>query len=115
MTIYHLNSLFLASRMNLGLAIGLIVAGVVVALAGGLFIGMFINKVLTEKRLGDVRSRTKKMIDDALHSSEALKKEAILEAKEQELQLRNEFEKESREKKQNCKNKNKDFCKKKKY
>ncbi len=99
MTIYHLNSLFLASRMNLGLAIGLIVAGVVVALAGGLFIGMFINKVLTEKRLGDVRSRTKKMIDDALHSSEALKKEAILEAKEQELQLRNEFEKESREKK----------------
>ena len=99
MTIYHLNSLFLASRMNLGLAIGLIVAGVVVALAGGLFIGMFINKVLTEKRLGDVWSRTKKMIDDALHSSEALKKEAILEAKEQELQLRNEFEKESREKK----------------
>ncbi len=99
MTIYHLNSLFLASRMNLGLAIGLIVAGVVVALAGGLFIGMFINKVLTEKRLGDVRSRTKKMIDDALHSSEAKKKEAILEAKEQELQLRNEFEKESREKK----------------
>ena len=99
MTIYHLNSLFLASRMNLGLAIGLIVAGVVVALAGGLFIGMFINKVLTEKRLGDVRSRTKKMIDDALHSREELKKEAILEAKEQELQLRNEFEKESREKK----------------
>ena len=99
MTIYHLNSLFLASRMNLGLAIGLIVAGVVVALAGGLFIGMFINKVLTEKRLGDVWSRTRKMIDDALHSSEALKKEAILEAKEQELQLRNEFEKESREKK----------------
>ena len=99
MTIYHLNSLFLASRMNLGLAIGLIVAGVVVALAGGLFIGMFINKVLTEKRLGDVRSRTKKMIDDALYSSEALKKEAILEAKEQELQLRNEYEKESREKK----------------
>lgn len=99
MTIYHLNSLFLASRMNLGLAIGLIVAGVVVAFVGGLFIGMFINKVLTEKRLGDVQSRTKKMIDDALHSSEALKKEAILEAKEQELQLRNEFEKESREKK----------------
>ncbi len=50
MTIYHLNSLFLASRMNLGLAIGLIVAGVVVALAGGLLIGLFINKDFCKKK-----------------------------------------------------------------
>ena len=39
------------------------------------------------------------MIDDATNECVALKKEAKLEAKEQELQLRNEFERESREKK----------------
>lgn len=38
------------------------------------------------------------MLDDARVESKAIKKEAILEAKEQELKLRNEFERESKEK-----------------
>ena len=95
----NLSSLFLASDMNLGLAIGLIVGCFIVALGIGIFVGYFVNKKTTEKRLGDVQSRTKKMIEDASQECKALKKEAILEAKEQELQLRNEFEKESKEKK----------------
>ena len=107
MGINFLSNLFLANTMNLGLAIGLIIGGVIVALVGGFFVGMFINNKRTEKRLGDVQTRTKKMIDDATNECVALKKEAKLEAKEQELQLRNEFEKESR----SCKNSNRDFCK----
>lgn len=99
MGINFLSNLFLANTMNLGLAIGLIIGGVIVALVGGFFVGMFINNKRTEKRLGDVQTRTKKMIDDATNECVALKKEAKLEAKEQELQLRNEFERESREKK----------------
>lgn len=99
MSINFLSSLFLANTMNLGLAIGLIIGGVVVALVGGFFVGVLINNKRTEKRLGDVQTRTKKMIDDATNECVALKKEAKLEAKEQELQLRNEFERESREKK----------------
>lgn len=95
----NLSSLFLASNMNLGLAIGLIVGCFIVALGIGIFVGYVVNKKTTEKRLGDVQSRTKKMIEDASQECKALKKEAILEAKEQELQLRNEFEKESKEKK----------------
>lgn len=95
----NLSSLFLASDMNLGLAIGLIVGCFIVALGIGIFVGYVVNKKTTEKRLGDVQSRTKKMIEDASQECKALKKEAILEAKEQELQLRNEFEKESKEKK----------------
>ncbi len=99
MGINFLSNLFLTNTMNLGLAIGLIIGGVIVALVGGFFVGMFINNKRTEKRLGDVQTRTKKMIDDATNECVALKKEAKLEAKEQELQLRNEFERESREKK----------------
>lgn len=98
-----LSSLFLASEMPTGLAVGLIVGGFAVALIIGLFVGIMVNKLLTEKRLGKVRAREQKIIDDAVSKAEAeakaLKKEAILEVKEQELQLRNEFERESKEKK----------------
>ncbi len=94
-----LSSLFLAmSGAEIGLLCGL-VAGVIVALGIGLFVGIILNKKSTEKRLGDVQSRTNKMIKDATIECKTLKQEAILEAKEQELQLRNEFERESKEKK----------------
>lgn len=98
-----LSNLFLATSMNVGLAIGLIIGAFVVALGIGLFVGIFIYKISTEKRLGKVQAREQKIIEDAMHKAEAeakaLKKEAILEVKEQELQLRNEFERESKEKK----------------
>lgn len=91
--------LFLASNMNIGLAIGLIVGISVVALGIGTFVGILIYKKLTSKRLGDVQARTKKMIEDATQECKALKRDAIFEVKEQELQLRNEFDRESKEKK----------------
>lgn len=98
-----IGSLFLASEMSVGLAAGLIVGAFVIALIVGLSVGILVNKLLTEKRLGKVRDREQKIIDDAVSKAEAeakaLKKEAILEVKEQELQLRNEFERESKEKK----------------
>lgn len=93
-----LSTLFLASDGNLGLIIGMVV-GIVAALALGLFIGYFVYKKNTEKKLGDVQARTQKMIDDANAECKAFKKEAILEVKEQELKSRNEFEKETRDKK----------------
>ena len=64
MNTIKLSTLFLAD-MNLGLAIGLIVAGVVVALGIGIFVGIIINKKLTEKRLGKVQIREQKIIEDA--------------------------------------------------
>lgn len=99
MNLATFSSLFLeVDALTLGLSVGLVV-GVIVALAVGFFVGYKLNEKRTDKRLGDVQTRTKKMIDDASLECKALKKEAILEAKEQELQLRNEFEKESKEKK----------------
>ena len=99
MNLLAFSSLFLAEDgVVLGLGIGLGIA-VVVALIGGYFVGSYINKKTTDKKLGDVQTRTQKMIDEASIECKTLKKEAILEAKEQELQLRNEFERETREKK----------------
>lgn len=98
MNTYGLSVLFLMGGAELGIIIGLAV-GCVVLLAVGLFVGFFINKKTTDKKLGDVAMRTKKMVDEAAVECKALKKEAILEAKEQELKLKNEFERESKEKK----------------
>ena len=97
-----LSSLFLAS-MDSGLAIGLIAVAAVVALCIGALVGILVYRKLTEKRLGKVRIREQKIIEDATKKAEAdakaFKKEAILEVKEQELQLRNEFERDTKEKK----------------
>ena len=98
MHIFNLGSLFLAT-MDLGLGIALICVAAVLFLAVGGVVGWLVYKKTTDKKLGTVEERTKKMVDDAAVECKALKKEAILEAKEQELKLRNEFERESNEKK----------------
>lgn len=101
MNVLAFSSLFLASDSN-GLVIGLGVGLGVVALAAiaMFFVGGMLKQKGIDKKLGTVQDRTKKMIDEAALECKSLKKEAILEAKEQELQLRNEFEKECRDKKQ---------------
>jgi ribonuclease Y len=101
MNIKAFSTLFLLSGLEVGLIVGLIIAVLAIVAAGIVCFnfGSKYNAKQTEKRLGDVQTRTKKMIDDASQECKALKKEAILEAKEQELQLRNEFERETKEKK----------------
>ena len=104
-----LSFLFLASMPIVG-AIG-IAAGVgVAAVIGGIFLGKFLNKKKTEKEIGAATSQADKIVGDAkaeadrivAHSKEESKralKEALLEAKEQDLKLRKEFESETKEKK----------------
>ncbi len=96
MTLLSFSSLFLISG---GACAGIAIACAVVCLAAGCLAGYFFNEKRTDKKIGTVQERTKKMIDDASVECKALKKEALLEVKEQDLQRRNEFEKESKEKK----------------
>ena len=70
----------------------------VAALGIGVFGGYLIFKRLTKKELGNVKEYVKKLKEDAANESKALKKEALIEAKEQDLKLRNEFEREKKEK-----------------
>lgn len=97
MNLATISSLFLANvpAIIFGILFGLALVGA----AGAFFIGRKLEKNSTEKQIGSVQDRTKKMIDEAALECKTLKKEAILEAKEQELQRRNEFEKECKDKK----------------
>ena len=97
MQFLNLRSLFLAGEsIVLYALIGVIALGV-----GGL-ISFFVTKKSLiskyEKERGNIEEQRNRMLDDVREESRAIKKEAILEAKEQEIKLRNEFERESKEK-----------------
>lgn len=100
MYLLGMSSLFLASdgvAIGLGVALGIVV--IAAAVVTFLYIRHTRKTAKAEKELGDATERAKKMVADAQAECKALKKEAILEAKEQELKLRNDFERESKEKK----------------
>lgn len=90
--------LFLASSVPVWVVIVLAVLIVAVG-AAAWYVGALFTKKSTARKLGEVDQRIKVMLDEAEAESKALKKEAILEAKEQDLKLRNEFERETKEKK----------------
>ena len=92
------SSLFLTMETGTAILIAVIVA--IVGIAGGLVLGWFFKNQSFKKKQGDIQKVTDKMLEDARAESKSIKKEAILEAKEQEHRLRSEFEKESREKRQ---------------
>ena len=93
----NLSSLFLAGTAPVWVVIVLAVAIVAVG-AAAFFAGSYLRNKSTSKKIGEVDQRIKVMLEEAEAESKALKKEAILEAKEQDLKLRNEFERETKEK-----------------
>ncbi len=96
---FNYGSLFLANNGDIvwfAVAISLAVAVVV-----GLVCWVLSAKKVTkkfEKEQGNIDAQRNRMLDDVREESKAIKKEAIIEAKEQEIKLRNEFERESKEK-----------------
>ena len=74
------------------------VIAAVVALVIGFLIGYFLYSKIRAKKIGDAQKVVDKMIEDAQSESKQIKKEAILEAKEQDLKIRNDFERETKEK-----------------
>lgn len=106
MHIMNWSSLFLSSVTTV---IVTIAVGAVALVVGGL-IGYILYKSATEKKIGATEARVRKIVSEAEAEAERIKahgkeeskralKEALLEAKEQELKLRNDFERETKEKK----------------
>ena len=96
-----LSTLFLAisEPLDFVLVIGL---PIVALILGGIIGFLYFNSVYrknTEKKIGDANKRAEEILANAESEGKRLKKEAILEAKEQDLKLRKEFEHESKEKK----------------
>jgi ribonuclease Y len=69
----------------------------VASLAAGAAGGYFYRRNIAEAKVAKAEDAVKKMIDDAQKKAEALKKETVLEAKEEVYRLRSENEKDIRE------------------
>ena len=63
----------------------------------GLVIYFYLRKRIAESKIGKADEESKRIISDAMKEAETEKKEAILEAKEEAHKLRNDLEKEIRE------------------
>ena len=55
------------------------------------------RKKVSEAKIGSAEEKAREIIDDALKTAESKKREALLEAKEESIKAKNDFEKESRE------------------
>ena len=102
----NLSVLFLAGA-TMPVWVGIIVA--IAAAAVAVLVYVLVNKATTEKKLGSADERAKeivaqaqaeadKIIAQGKEESKRALKEALLEAKEQDLKLRNEFDRETKEK-----------------
>ena len=74
----------------------LFVVAIVVALISA-FIATQVRKNVVEKKIGSAEGKAREIIDEAIKSAEAKKKEALLEAKEENLKAKNELDKEIKE------------------
>ena len=97
----HFGSLLLAT-VDVVLAIGMAAAALVVGAIVTFFVtrGVLnrISKKKAEQKLDETSKRVEEMLSEARAEGKRIKKESILEAKEQELKRRNEFEQELKEK-----------------
>ena len=75
--------------------VGYIVAAVaaVIALLIGFLVGIQYRKKVAEKEISSAEDEARRIINEAIKSSESKKREALLEAKEEILRNRAEYEK----------------------
>ena len=76
--------------------LGLILAGLVV----GLFAGFLLRKKVVENRVNSIEKYSKKILAEAQKEAKTTKKEAALQAKDMLYQMKVDFEKETKEKKE---------------
>ena len=94
----HIAFFFLAESNLLQWLIPVLVG--VLALGGGTALGMFIHKYVRDKKIGTTKAEAQTIVDNARSEAKALKKEAILEAREEAHKLKQEHDKQVREKNQ---------------
>ena len=83
--------------MNTGLAIALIIAGIVVSGIVFFLVGMMYRKKVAEKEIGTAEEEAKRILNEAIKSAESKKREMLLEAKEEIHKSRTENDRELKE------------------
>ena len=94
----HIAFFFLAESNLLTWLIPVIV-GILCLCAGGA-LGMYIHKYVRDKKIGTTKAEAQAIVDNANIEAKALKKEAILEAREEAHKLKQEHDRQVREKNQ---------------
>lgn len=82
-------------RDNLNMYLVLLLAVILVLVC--IFVIIYVRKNISQAKIADAELKAKQLVEDAEKSAESIKKESILEAKEEVHKLRNDFEKETRE------------------
>ena len=83
--------------MPIGIVIAVAVALIVVAAVISHFLTVSNLKNNAESKIGNAEARAREIIDDAVKTAEAKKKESLLEIKEESIKNKNELEKETKE------------------
>ena len=86
----------LLSAVDAGVAAGIAVATAVV----GAVIGFFAYKLYATNKIGTAKREAARVIEEANLEAKTIRKDGLIEAKEQMNRMRDEFEKETRERKQ---------------
>lgn len=77
-----------------------VIIGVIIAIfvgIGAFFLGISYRKRIAEAQIGSAEEKARRVIDDAIKTAEAKKREMMLEAKEENIRAKNELEKEVKE------------------
>jgi len=74
-----------------------IVAGLIVGLVAGGFIGIIFRKRIAESEIGSAETEAKRILSEAVKTAETRKKESLLEAKEEIIKIKNEADRELKE------------------
>ena len=70
---------------------------VLAAVVGGFFLGILYRKKIGEKEIGSAEEESRRILNEAIKTAEAKKREALIEAKEEILKARNEQDREFKE------------------
>ena len=73
-----------------------VIVGIICAIIG-IIIGFFIRKSISESKIGSAELEAKRIVEDATKKAETIKKEILVEAKDEAHKLRNEYERENKE------------------
>ena len=83
--------------MPIGIVIAVAAVSVIVAAVLSHFVTVSNLRKNAESKIGNAESRAREIIDDAVKTAEAKKKESLLEIKEESIKTKNELEKETKE------------------
>ena len=81
-------------EISLALLIGILVGAVIISALVAALVTYSVHKKKVEKKIGNAEDKAREILDEALKTAEAKKREGLLEVKEESIRAKNELDKE---------------------